>query len=91
MPSLIAIFLALAASLPSRILTAIGIGVITYAGFDAVLDQIRSALVSNIGGLTGAVAGILGLGGFYTYLGIVLGAWTARISLQTLSHLGRTS
>lgn len=70
----------------TRALSAVGIGVVTYAGVDlaltAALDQVRAAL----GGLTAEIAGFLALAGLFDVVAILAGGMTAALTVQTLKR-----
>ncbi len=70
-----------------KALSALGIGVVSYAAINAALSAVTSAVQSSYGSMTGDVAGILGLAGIGQAIGILLGAMAARISYAQLSKL----
>lgn len=73
-----ALLVAAAEPILTRILLALGIGIISYTGFSVVLDQLRSSVSSTL----------TGLAGFGHMLGIIFGGFTARIALQSIRKLG---
>lgn len=85
---LAALLVGLAEPILSRILLALGIGIISYTGFTLVLGQLRSAVTNALGGVTGDVLAVLGLAGFGQIIGIIFGGFTARIALQSIKKLG---
>lgn len=70
-----------------KALSALGIGVVSYAAINAALSAVTAAVQSSYGSMTGDVAGILGLAGIGQAIGILLGAMAARISYAQLSKL----
>ena len=89
MSTFVAMFVGLAASLPSRILMSLGMGFVSFIGFGAIYAQIQSAVIAAWGGIGGASMQILSLAGFNTALGIVLGAFAAKLSMMLLPKLAR--
>lgn len=67
---------------------ALGMGVISYVGFDAIKGQIASAVGGMWGGMAADVYAVVALGGFVDAVGIWLGAITAAVSLLTFKQLG---
>lgn len=70
----------------TRILAALGIGTITYAGVDTALSAVLDAARSALAGLAADVAGILALAGLFDAMGIIAGGLTAALTLQTLTR-----
>lgn len=86
----IATFLAQAVGpLAKRVLVALGIGTVTYAGLDVAFGAARDLVVSNYGQMSGDVANLVSLAGVGQAIGIILGALAARVGMAALSHLGK--
>jgi len=79
--------LALAAPLAVRVLAALGLGIVTYTGVDAILTNLIAAITGALGGIPVAAGQIAGLLGIYDAIGIGLGALTTRVSLQAMTRL----
>ena len=86
---LAAFLMSISGSIAARVLLSLGIGWITYAGFDAFADQAKTAVLANFSGIHPDVLAIIGLAGFSQAVGIVLGALAARAALSAVSVLGR--
>lgn len=83
-------FLAAAAGpLARRVLQAVGVGVISYAGLAVAVNAVVAELKAAYGQIIGPVADLLNLAGLGTALGIVLGAMLARLSFTVTARLGR--
>lgn len=82
------LFLGLATTLPGRVLTALGIGVVTYAAQKALADTLVSSLRSSVGGLPGELLQVAQLAGFIDCLEILIAAVLARVVLDTMPKLG---
>lgn len=67
---------------------ALGVGLVTFAGFQGIKAQLANLIQSSWGGLPGDVYQILALGGFVDGVGIWLGAVTTAITLLTIKRLG---
>lgn len=86
-----AALLALAAPIATRVLAALGIGWITYAGFDLLYDQLETAVVTTWAGMPAMALAILSIAGIHTCIGITLGAYAVRVTLLTLSKFGKVA
>lgn len=71
-----------------RALGALGMGVISYVGFDAIKGQIATAVAGMWGGMAADVYAVVALAGFVDAVGIWLGAITAAVTLLTVRQLG---
>lgn len=77
---------AIAGPVAKRVLSSIGIGVVSYAGLTVVLNQLLSNARSAWSGLAGDVAGLVGLAGLNTAASIMAGALITRVSLSALKR-----
>ena len=68
--------------------SALGVGVISYIGFDALQAQVASAVNAQMSGLGSDVYAILALSGFLTVVQIWLSALSAAVALLTFKRLG---
>lgn len=75
--------------LAKRVLQALGIGIISFAGLSAALNGVIDAVKSNWGGVTGQLLDLMQLAGFNTAIGIILGAMVAKLSFTLTERLGR--
>lgn len=80
--------LALVKPVLTRILAALGLGVITYAGSDILVSSIIGQMQSAILGMSPAILQIVSLFGVIKALSIILGAFTTSISLQVFKKIG---
>lgn len=67
--------------LAKKLLTALGIGMVTYVGVNFALDQAKAQLMANMSGLPADVAMLMGLFKFDIAINIVLSAVTTRLAL----------
>ncbi|MFB0826508.1 DUF2523 domain-containing protein [Chromobacterium violaceum] len=92
MPVLIAIVAAvittLLTNLISRIIGAIGFGMISYAGANALLGYFKSIIQSSIGGLTSAIFSLMGMAGFGQAMSILFSALVIRMTLAGMDAAG---
>lgn len=70
-----------------KALSALGIGVVSYAALITAMEGVKNSLTSIYGSITGDIAGLLGLAGFGDAIGIILGAMMARVTYLQLSRL----
>jgi len=79
--------LQIAASLVGRVLIALGIGVVTYTGAQAVLDVLKAAIIANLQA-AGPLIPWLALAKVDVAISIILSAVGIRLVLQGLSAAG---
>jgi len=66
----------------------LGFGIVTYAGFQGIKDQLSGAVGAMWGGMSGDVYAVVALSGFVDAVGVWMGAITAAVSLLSLKRLG---
>lgn len=72
-----------------KILVGLGISVLTLTGMQAVADQLIGYVQSSWGTMPAAMAGLVGLSGLPTAVGMVLGAFNARLALWMATSASR--
>lgn len=80
---------AAAGPLARRVLQALGIGIISYAGLSVALNGAINELKGAWGGLGGPTLQIIQLAGFQHAVGIICGAMVAKLSFTITERLGR--
>lgn len=70
---------------------ALGLGVVTYQGWDWVKGQLESAISGATGSMGVSVYQLMALAGFVDAIGIWLGAFTAAVSLLSFRKLAMLS
>lgn len=85
MGNLAAWLLGLVVPIARKALVALGIGTVTYAGMDLIMDQIQSAVINSIGGMPAAAAKVAAIFGFQQSVGILLAAITTRMAMTQLT------
>ncbi|UTH73573.1 DUF2523 domain-containing protein [Chromobacterium sp. IIBBL 290-4] len=92
MPVLIAICAAVVTTLLtniiSRIVGAIGFGMVSYAGANALLSGFKSLISSYVGGLPSAIFALLGMAGFGQAISILFSALVIRMTLAGMDAAG---
>lgn len=83
--------LALVGPLVKKVLVALGVGVISYAGLAMIGAQVQNAVLSSWGGLGGSALQIVSLAGLPEAIGITLGALNARIALIAVQRFGKVA
>ena len=83
--------MALIVPLGKKLLVGLGVGVVSYAGYSALISQAKSAVIDQWGNLGAGTVAILSLGGVGQALGIILGALTARAALMAVDRFGRVT
>jgi|GEM_PF-926456 len=72
-----------------KVLTALGISVLTVTGVQAVAGELVAYVQSSWGTMPSAMAGLVGLSGLPTAVGMVLGAFNARLALWVATSASR--
>lgn len=80
--------MALAAPVAIRALAALGIGAVTYVGADAALRGLLDQVQTSLGGITGELAGLLGLAGLFQAVSIIGGGMVSALAWSQLTRLG---
>lgn len=80
---------ALAGTLAKKVLTALGMGFVTYVGLNAAVSGAISAASGAMGGASSDVASILAISGFFTACSVIAGGITASVTLVSLTRLGK--
>lgn len=75
---------ALIAPFIKQILVVLGVGLVTYVGFDQILSSIQASITSMWGGLPADAWNILALAGFVQAVNIWLSALTTSLALLAL-------
>jgi hypothetical protein len=86
-----ALLVALTGPVVIRAMIALGLGVITYVGFSALVSTVTGYVQSSYASLPLAALQLLALGGWNTAIGILLGAFATRVALISASRLGRVA
>lgn len=78
-----------ATPIAKRVLSGLGIGVVTYLGLDVALQLVKDQVIANWGMMPAGVLTLMTLSGVTQGVGIILGAIAARYSMLQLSALAR--
>lgn len=79
--------ISLAWPLVKRVLASMGFGVLTYESLSMLALQLEDSIRATWGGLGGAILDIASLGGVPQAVGIILGAYNARLAFLVLKKL----
>lgn len=74
--------------LAKRVLAALGLGFVVWAGADALKAQVGAAVASAWSGVGADVYQVLALAGIVDAMGVWLGALTAIVALLAFKQLG---
>lgn len=86
---LFAMFIALAVTIPGRVLVGLGIGWLSYASLTALVNQLVGTATNAYLSLSGFIYSLLSLAGFTNALGIITAAMVTRASLIGITRLGK--
>lgn len=76
--------------LAKKLLSALGIGAVSYVGINVVLDAARSELLENMAGIPLDIAQLMGLYKFDVAINIMLAAVSTRMVLAGVNKLSGT-
>jgi hypothetical protein len=81
--------LAMLTPMLGRILAALGFSVVSILGMEAMLAQLRTSLISGLGGMSADMFNVFLLAGGGQALGIITGALTTRLLLWQVQNATR--
>ncbi|WP_046166703.1 DUF2523 domain-containing protein [Chromobacterium vaccinii] len=70
-----------------QILVSLGLSVVTYTGIQLIVDQLNQAIQTNLSGIPSIAANLLGLAGLGEALGIIVGAFAFRLSMNVFKRI----
>lgn len=77
----------IAGPIAKKVLTAVGVGTLTIVGLQAAVSSGLDAARSHFGGMTGVVADLVAMSGFFTAASIIAGGVTAAVTLVMLKKM----
>jgi len=83
------VLLGLTGSIVSRVLTALGLGLVSYAVFNTMAQTITGHIISNYNGMPSTALAIVNLAGGGAGLSVIASAFVTRASLMAISKLGQ--
>lgn len=83
-----ALLMAIGAPIVKRVLTALGIGLITYKVSTGVLDLMLGAMQNHLSAMPVVVLQMVSLYGLPDFMGIIIGAHTTSLSLTVIKKFG---
>lgn len=75
--------------LAKKVLSALGIGWVSFEGITQLAQQAKDAVITAWGGMPADVLQIATIAGFGTAVGIIISALMYRATIAALGHLGR--
>lgn len=81
-----AFLLSIASPIVIRVLLQLGIGIVSYVGVEAAVNQLISLAQSQWAGLPAIVLQFMAIAGLNTALGIIAGGVTARLTTLALKR-----
>jgi len=83
------LLVALAGPLAKKVLSALGIGFITYIGVDTAITAALGAAKANFASVTGDILQIIAMAGFFDAFSAIAGGITAAVTMMVFSRLGK--
>lgn len=80
---------AVAGPIAKRVLTAVGVGTITIIGFQSAINSGLDAVRASLGGMTGVVADLVAMAGFFSAVSIVAGGMTAAVTVMVFKRFAQ--
>jgi len=81
------LLLSLTGPIVVRVLTTLGLGVVSYTGYAVLLTTVTQSIQANFAGMPPEIIGFLFLSGLPQGMGIILSALSARIALMQLKRI----
>jgi hypothetical protein len=78
-----------AGPIAKKVFAALGIGTITIVGLQAAINSGIAAASASLGGMTGVVADLVAMSGFFSAASILAGAVTASVSVVMLQRFAK--
>jgi len=79
----------LMSSIGARVLLSLGMGFISYGAVTVAATALITTFSDKWSGLPSAILSILSLAGFHIMIGWMIGAYLARLTLNTIAKLGK--
>lgn len=83
-----AIVATLLESVISRVIGAVGFGMITYSGVSSLFALLKNSITSSAASVPVAIASIMSMSGFGTAISIMISALTIRATLDGMDKTG---
>lgn len=83
------LFVYVAGPMAVRVLAALGLGVVTYVGFDSALTFVFNEISAQFAAVPADMMGLLYMSGLPTGMAIILSALFARITVLQVSKIQR--
>jgi hypothetical protein len=77
----------LASPMARRVLSSLGLGVVTFVGVDLAVGNIVGLAKSSWGGADAVLLGLLNLAGVGTSMSIIAGAVSSRLALMAMKRM----
>jgi hypothetical protein len=74
-----------------KVLFSLGIGVVTFVGLDALLENVITEIEAAWALVPAGTYQLLSLGGIPEAMGIILGAFAVKVTMMTISFVGKVS
>ena len=79
------VFLAqIAGGLTARVMSAIGVGVVTITGVQLTMDNVTNHIQTSFGGVPGDIIAVATIAGFDKFLSLVISAYIGVVSVKAL-------
>lgn len=80
-------FAGIAGPIAKKVLTAIGVGVVTVGGVQAMITSALNSAKSAMGGMSGVVLDLVAMSGFFAAVAVIAGGLTAAGTLIAFKRL----
>ena len=85
----LAVFLAsIAGTLAKKIMIALGLGIVSFVGFQSIKSQVSSLISGYLGSLASDVYNVLALAGLVDCIGVWLSVFTVAVSFISMKRFG---
>lgn len=87
MPAFVTVLTSVLSSIVVRIFLALGIGLVSYSGMQAILDKLKSWVSSSMSGMPEDMYNLALMSGLGVALGYIFGAYSFVVTYQLTSKL----
>ncbi len=72
-----------------KVLTAVGVGTLTIVGMQTALESALNAVRDSLGGMTGVVADLVAMAGFFSAVSVIAGGLSAAVSITVMKRFAQ--
>lgn len=79
----------ISAPIAKKVLTAVGVGTVTIVGMQTALESALNSVRDSLGGMTGVVADLVAIAGFFSAVSVIAGGLSAGVSIMVMKRFAQ--